>query len=256
MHRTVLPLIALLLASVSPTLAQEAKFVGVVIDSLTGDPLAGVLVRLSGHDESVLTGLDGRFELGGVTSGELSVEVLRPGFRPGSVQMEIRVSRAVTVDLGALVLSPLAVELNPVVVEATEVEAKLSRVGFFQRMSTEQGTFLTRDEIAQQNPRRTSELFKRIPGFQVAGDGMVSSRRGIPGMSQGFSRCNVEYYIDGVHADGSRVDDVMVHAIVGMEVYTGAATIPQAFRVAGNARCGVVVLWTRTGGRREPPGGR
>jgi outer membrane receptor protein involved in Fe transport len=250
MHRTSLFLSCLLLGTLSPLVGQEATFVGVVADSLTGDPLAGAFVSIVGQDMTLVTGMNGRFALAGVGSGDVTVEIRRPGFRAGSVLFEITVNRAVTVDLGTIVLSPLVVELDPVVVEGTEVDRKLNRVGFFQRMSTEQGTFLTGDEIERQNPRNTSELVRRIPGFQVGSGGMVSSRRGVPGMSQGFSTCDIEYYIDGVHADGSRVDDVLPNAIVAMEVYTGAATIPPAFRVSGNAKCGVVVIWTRTGGRR------
>jgi hypothetical protein len=138
--------------------------------------------------------------------------------------------------------------MDPVVVEASEVERKLDRVGFFQRMSTEKGTFLTQEEIERRSPHKTSELVRGIPGFQVGAGGTISSRRGVPGMAQAFSTCDIEYYIDGVHADGSRVDDVLPAAVVAMEVYTGAATIPPAFRISGNARCGVVVIWTRTGG--------
>lgn len=237
-----------------PVFGQEATFVGVIADSITGDPLAGAHVSLRGEDRVAITGMNGRFELSGVNSGDVSVDIRRPGFRAGSVEFEITVTRSVTVDLGTIVLSPLVVELDPIVVEAAEVEQKLTRVGFFQRMGTEHGTFLTYEEITRQNPRNTSELVRRIPGFQVATDGAVSSRRGIPGMAQWSSTCQIEYYIDGVHADGGRVDDVLPNAIIAMEVYTGAATIPPAFRIAGNARCGVVVIWTRTGGRR-PAGG-
>jgi hypothetical protein len=253
MHRTSLLLSFLLLGTVYPLVGQQATIVGVVTDSLTGDPLAGAFVSILGHDELVITGLDGRFVLAGVRSGDMTVEIRRPGFRVGTAAFEIVVTRAVTVDLGNVALSPLVVELDPILVEATEVEQKLDRVGFFQRMSVEHGTFLTQEDIARQNPKYTSELVRRIPGFQVDVNGSVSSRRGVPGMNQGFSTCDIEYYIDGVHADGSRVDDVLPNAIVAMEVYTGAATIPPAFRISGNARCGVVVIWTRTGGRS--PGG-
>lgn len=254
MRRISLLLFCILFATVRPLSGQEATLIGVVADSLSGDSLAGAFVSIVGHDRTVLTGMNGRFALAGVGSGDMTIEVRRPGFRPGTVSFEITVSRAVTVDLGTVVLSPLVIEMDPIVVEATEVENKLNRVGFFQRMSTEQGTFLTLEDIERRNPRNTSELVRRIPGFQVGTNGSISSRRGVPGMSQGFSACEIEYYIDGVHADGSRVDDVLPAAVVAMEVYTGAATIPPAFRLSGNARCGVVVIWTRTGGTPRPGG--
>lgn len=248
MRRTNLLLFCIVFATVEPLSGQDATLVGVVADSLTGDPLAGAFVSIVGHDMTVLTGMNGRFALAGVGSGDMTIEIRRPGFRPGAVAFEMTVTRTVTVDLGTVVLSPLVVEMDPVVVEATEVENKLNRVGFFQRMNTEQGTFLTLEEIERRNPRNTSELVRRIPGFQVGTDGSIASRRGVPGMGQAFQTCAIEYYIDGVHADGSRVDDVLPAAVVAMEVYTGAATIPPAFRISGNARCGVVVIWTRTGG--------
>ncbi len=253
MRRTGVFLTVFLLATSLPLFGQHATFVGVVTDSLTGVPLAGAFVLLVGNENTFVTGVDGRFSLAGVGSGDATVEIRRPGFRVGTVAFEITVTRAVTVDLGAVYLSPLVVELDPIVVEGTEIDRKLSRVGFFQRMGSEHGTFLTRQEIARRSPRNTSELVRRIPGFQVQTDGSVSSRRGVPGMNQAFSPCQIEYYIDGVHADGSMIDDVLPNAIAAMEVYTGAATIPPAFRISGNARCGVVVIWTRTGG--TPRGG-
>ena len=247
-------LTVVLLAANLPLVAQQATFVGVVVDSLTGAPLPGAIVSLHGGENTIVTGVNGRFSLAGVGSGDATVEIRRPGFKVGTVAFEITVTRPVTVDLGAISLSALVVELDPVVVEAREIDRKLNSVGFFQRMGTEQGTFITRQEIARRSPRNTSELVRRIPGFQVQTDGSVASRRGVPGMNQAFSTCQIEYYIDGVHADGSMIDDVLPAAIAAMEVYTGAATIPPAFRISGNARCGVVVIWTRTGGRRPPAG--
>lgn len=256
MCRTGLILTALLLATLCPLAGQQATFVGVVTDSLTGDPLAGAYVSVLGQEIIVVTGVNGRFELSGVTSGDMTVVIRRAGFRAGAVEFEITVTRAVTVDLGAIALSPLVVELDPVVVEGTEVDRKLTSVGFFQRMGTEHGTFLTREEIARRNPRNTSELIRRIPGFRVAADGSVTSTRGVPSVSQGFSTCDIDYYIDGVHADGSLVDDVLPNAIAAMEVYTGTATIPPAFRISGNPKCGVVVIWTRSGGTRPTGAGK
>lgn len=253
MRRTGLSLSTLVLLATCPLFGQQATFVGTVADSLTGYPLVGAFVSLVDLDRTVVTGLNGRFELGGVGTGDVTVQVRRPGFRSGSVHLEITVTRAVTVDLGTIVLSPLVVELDPVVVEGAEVDRKLNRVGFFQRMGTEHGTFLTREEIERRSPQNTTDLIRRIPGFNVTQGGVgnsVSGARGVPGISQGFSRCGIDYYIDGVHADGSIVDDVLPDAIAAMELYTGAATIPPAFRISGNPKCGVVLIWTQSGGRR------
>jgi hypothetical protein len=253
MRRTGLFLSTLFLAAICPLFGQQATFVGTVADSLTGAPLAGAYVSFADQVDTVVTGLSGRFELGGAPTGAITVQIRRPGFQSGVVHFEITVTRAVTVDLGTIMLSPLVVELDPVVVEGTELDRQLARVGFFHRMGAEHGTFLTSEEIERRNPSQTSELFRRIPGFRVNQEGIgstVSGGRGIPGISQGFSRCGIDYYIDGVHANGSMVDDVLPNSIAAMEVYTGSATIPPTFRIAGNPKCGVVVIWTKSGGNR------
>ena len=81
MHRTSILLICLLFAATKTLVGQEATFVGIVTDSLTGDPLAGAFVSLVGHDMIVVTGMDGRFSLAGVGSGNVGLEVRRPGRR-------------------------------------------------------------------------------------------------------------------------------------------------------------------------------
>ncbi len=253
MRRTGLSLTTLLLAPLFSLTGQQATFLGVVTDSITGDPLAGAHVNVVDEDIAFVTGVSGRFRLSGVGSGFVTVEVRRPGFRSGEMEFEIAVTRAVTVDLGTIVLAPLVVALEPVVVEEMLVDRKLNSVGFFQRMGAEHGTFLTQEEIERRNPRNTSDLIRRIPGFRVTNNAIgnsVSSARGMPSISQGFQRCEIDYYIDGVHADGAVVDDVLPIAIAAMEVYTGSSTIPPAFRVTGNPKCGVVVIWTKTGGTR------
>jgi hypothetical protein len=129
MRRTGVFLTVFLLAIRFPLFAQQATFVGTVTDSLTGSPLAGASVSVLGQDVIVLTGLNGRFELAGVGSGNVLVEIRRPGFRVGSVEFEITVTRAVTVDLGTVALSPLVVELDPVVVEGAKCRRKANQSG-------------------------------------------------------------------------------------------------------------------------------
>jgi hypothetical protein len=232
-----------------PLSAQRATFVGVVKDSASGLPVAGAWVEVVEQGIAATTDSGGRFELAGITGGHLTVRVRRLGYSAGEVALELTVTRTVTVDLGDIAMSPVATELDPVVVAAEAMNDRLLEVGFFRRKDTEAGTFLTHEDIAQQNPRWTSELLRRIPGFRVAVGGYVSSGRGVPSIREGFSQCGVQYYVDGVHADGSNLDTVLPRAIAGMEVYTGAASIPTKFRVSGNPRCGVVLIWTQSGGR-------
>jgi len=229
--------------------AQRAMFVGTVMDSATGLPVPGATVEVLEQGVTATTDSDGHFWLANVRGGDLTIRVRRLGYASGTVTLELTVTRPVTVDLGDFTISPAITELDPVMVEAEEINGHLEKVGFFRRMQTETGTFFTREDIEQLNPAHTSELLRRVPGFRVYVSGEVSSTRGAPSIREGFSQCGVQYYIDGVHADGSDLNTIIPRAIAAMEVYTGSSSIPPTFRVSGNAKCGVVLIWTRSGGR-------
>jgi len=254
MRNTGALLTTLFLATLGQLSGQQATLVGVVTDSLTGNTLADAYVHLPAQDITALTGSDGKFRLGGVASGDLTIEVRKPGFEPEPLHVDIEVIGAVTVDLGTIALAPLVVELDPIVVEDREVNQRLNRVGFYRRMNTEHGTFLTREEIARLNPSNTSELVARMPAFgaTLGGAGNVAfGVRGTASIRQANSACLITYYVDGVRAEGAAVDEVLPNSIEAMEAYAGPATIPPQFRTfPGNPNCGAVILWTRTGRRR------
>jgi hypothetical protein len=247
--RPTLLLVTLLSLNVIPLVAQRATFVGVVHDSATGLPVSGATVEVLEQAIAAVTDSDGRFRLEGVAGGYITIYVQRLGYSPGTVGLEFSPTRSMTVDLGEIAMSQVALELDPVLVEGEESDERLREVGFFGRRRTETGTFITYEDIVKQNPSNTAELLRRVPGFRVFVNGTVSSTRGVPSISQGFAQCGVQYYVDGVHADGSDLNTVLPRVIAGMEVYTGSASIPPIYRVSGNPKCGVVLIWTRSGGR-------
>ncbi|MFQ5703631.1 MAG: carboxypeptidase regulatory-like domain-containing protein [Gemmatimonadales bacterium] len=228
-----------------PLLAQQATLVGVVVDSATGAPLPGADVIVLEQDVRTATDGRGRFVLRGVVDGLFTLFLRSAGYTAGLLQAEIVVVQEVEVDLGTIQLSPLVTELDSVTVEGKIFDSKLSKVGFYHRMHAEKGTFLTREDIELYHPSLTSDVIRRIPGFRVLNNGSVSSTRGVPSVSTGFELCDVQYYIDGVHASAPNIDVVIPAAISGIEVYTGSSTIPQLFRGKGNAKCGVVAIWLR-----------
>jgi hypothetical protein len=237
-------------ASSGPLLAQRAAIYGTVRDSVSGNPVAGADVSLVGEGIGAVTTGNGHFELNGVRSGVHTIVVRRVGFQLGAAEFDITLTSSTRVDMGTIVLLPVAMELDPILVEAEAARQTLHMTGFFQRQRAETGTFITFEDIDVLSPQRTSELLRRIPGFRVARDGSAASARGVPSISSGFSSCMVNYYIDGVHSDAPNVDVLIPTSIAGIEIYTGAATTPPTFRVAGNAKCGVVAIWTKSGGGR------
>jgi hypothetical protein len=56
-------------------------------------------------------------------------------------------------------------------------------------------------------------------------------------------------FLDGVRRppSGAGIDDVALPKdLAGIEIYSGAATIPLQYKTSG-ATCGVILLWTRVG---------
>ncbi len=246
MHRTAL-LFTVFLFTVPGLQAQRVTLIGVVRDSLTGNPIQGVTVWEPQQGLATRSSSTGAFTLEGVVAGESEILFRQVGYHVGSISFELTVARSSTVDLGAVAMIPIATELSPLVVTGEEPDAKLRQIGFYHRRRFEAGTFLTQADIAKENPTLTSDLFRRIPGFRIFTDGSIASARGIPSISRGFSMCEVDYYIDGLHVMAPDVDVVIPTSISAMEIYRGAASIPPFFR-SNNPKCGVVAIWTREGG--------
>lgn len=153
------------------------------------------------------------------------------------------IKQSETLDSSFIALARGVTVLSPVIVEAPRLEERLQDVGFLNRRQTLAGTFLTREDIARQNPETTADVLRRIPGFSVSRIGHVSAPR--------ESMCSgVEYFVDGVHVGHSYLSAVLPSAIAGMEVYTSAAAVPIQYHLAGNPRCGVILIWTVDGRQR------
>jgi hypothetical protein len=257
MHRIcVLTAVLFCTSTVTPVAAQRATFTGIVLDSVTAAPLSGVLVSVLGRSIVAVTDEAGRFELRGVPNGAVSIAARRLGYIAGRMDLEVSLAHDAAVDLGSVTLAPAVVLLDPVTIEESVRNERLEDVGFFDRMRTESGTFITHEDITKQNPSRTSDILRRVAGFRTLVSGDIASGRGVPTTSRWMSLCGVEYYIDGVHSEAPTIDVVIPSSILGIEVYSGSATIPPAFRISGNAKCGVIAIWTHDGrgmgARRRP----
>ncbi len=92
---------------------------GSVIDLSTGQPLAGVLIRIDNLDRSTLSSETGRFVLAGLPAGRHDVSVELVGFR--ALELESVLVRASRGSELALELEPTAVPVDPIRVEAERV---------------------------------------------------------------------------------------------------------------------------------------
>ena len=112
-----LALVALLFASATTARAQDARaprfpVTGVVVDSLTGEPLTSATIELEELRRSTVTEADGRFAVQRVPRGGYLVTVRQLGYRVHRRFVQV----ADTVELGRVALIP-----EPVVLEALKV---------------------------------------------------------------------------------------------------------------------------------------
>ena len=159
----VFPLIA------TPLAAQEGDspsgtLVGQVHDA-DGLPLPGAAVRVEGTSLATRTGVDGRYRLGGVPSGERTVLVDFLGFEP--------VEKAVTVAAGGATV--LDVALDPsfddaVTVRATPILEGQAKALNQQKTAPNIQNIVSADQFGRFPDPNAAETTQRIPGITLQRD--------------------------------------------------------------------------------------
>jgi hypothetical protein len=111
------------------------------------------------------------------------------------------------------------------------------------------GAFLMRAEIEQRLPRQVTDLIRTASSMIVidhARGGVVLNNR---------TQCAPSVWIDGRYRTGgvsgsrgeavfNEINSMHWSEVEGIEVYSGAATVPAQF-AGSRAACGVIAIWTR-----------
>ena len=232
--------------------AQAGVRSGVVRDEL-GRALAGVRIdplELMLETGSALprgaplaeTDLAGRFRLTEASLGAARAVVFRRlGFRPDTVRLLDLPSGAST----ERTLQRLALPLPALTVTGRrEVRGPLAE--FYLRRSQGMGRFFTGEEIDRRNFRRMSDLIRGVPGIQV-----IPMRGGRYSFRFRGSTVPPLIWLDGnpMTAADLDLDSFDVRSFAGVEIYSGAATVPPQFtggRMMSTSG-GAIVLWSREG---------
>ena len=231
-------------------LAQEVR--GSVVDSASRQPLVGVTVILLGSPgDSALaraqTTARGDFLIEAPSPGPYRVRFEMPGFRQAVTSvLELSVGRVMEVSPH---LTPLpAVVLDTVLVAGQRVPYYLA--DFYRRREEGFGDFLTRAQIERYWPHRTTDVVRRLPGFEIVygGDGSrtIRSLRAPRFGQQGV--CSPVIFVDGAYVGSARTFDLdsnlWAENLVAVEAYPSPATMPVIFNVTGS-ECGGVAFWTK-----------
>jgi hypothetical protein len=218
--------------------AQESSAaLRVTVATATGEPLRGARVQVEGIGMVGITDEAGALRVSGLPVGTRTVEVGYLGYSTQRLEVALESGRTAALsfrlDPEPIALAEVRVRVRPSVLETR---------GFYARRARGNGTFITRAEIEEMQPRFLSDMLRQVPGARL-----IPSRYGARVSFRGVTRtggCPVQYFVDGTQAFAFRIDDLPPSDVEGLEVYRGGASIPPAYN-RGTAMCGVILIWTR-----------
>ena len=237
--------VLLLAALASPASGQSVgSITGTVRDS-TGSPIPGVEVAVVDTRSRARSDSAGTFRIGGIPTGKRGVSFRRFGFDPLTTTATVELGQTASM---TVVLAPFATEIEGMTVEELS-RRRQSLNDFFDRSTRGFGRFITREQIEKRNPMNLSDMMRMIPGARL-----VPNRNGGTATLR-FARaqmgrdCPPQYWVDGVKTWALNIDDIIPQDVEGIEIYSGASTVPPQFNTKeGTTICGVVVIWTRIPG--------
>ena len=245
-HQLFSPAGALLLtlAHMATPLSGEAQAIpergvlrGVVVDQVTGSPVAGALVQVPEAQKSSITDGNGNFVVDQLDNGAYTMVVEMVSYVRRDEPFRIEGGQATQVWVP---LAGDAIPLDPITV--TVRSRNLERAGFFRREEGRVTGFrLDRRGIEEREPQVVADLLYEAPGIEVIplGFGAVEIRsRRVRGA--GGNRGLVDIYINGQRAIQADLVELSVEILEGVEVYRGNSVPPEY-----GGQGAVVLLWTR-----------
>lgn len=228
---------------------------GRLVDATTGSVVTAGLVQLTdtaGKEiDRGITGETGGFFLRAQEAGEYRLRAERLGYRTASsapIQLKAGEVRHVEFLVGIE-----AIELEPLRVVAEARTARLEHAGFYNRRSGGLGLFITRDEFDLRRPRYATDILRGAPGVRVVPAPNGNTIRFMRSEGAGFRGCAIRIWVDGMLVgDENTFDFLHPDDIEAVEVYRGIGGIPAQYGGAESA-CGVILVWTRTGGSQRWP---
>jgi len=251
----------LVLPLLLPDLAwAQVRIVGRVIEDKSALPIgfADVTIRSPGGATLGQVEADefGNFEFTVRRGYGVRIHAARIGYKENTTPLlyfdEHRLLQVeVRLDPEAILLAPLEIVAWSEVIDNAMLE------GYWRRVESGLGIYITREQVEARNPGFVSDLLREVPGVQMSG-GTVGARPSVRMVRASNRNCATQIFVDGFlvnprditgEPEDFRIDDMVSPASVeGIEVYRGLSTVPPEF-LNPDAACGVIAIWTRRGGR-------
>ncbi len=223
---------------------------GVVTDTLLR-PLESADISVVGVDARVVTEESGRFRFLQVPAGQYLLVVRRIGFAPTSGIIDVPANDTVRL---SYTLTRSTMLLDTIRVKATRISTRM--LDFEQRRSQGIGQFITQEQIERRGSREVGDFLRTLRGIDVsritteafAGTVALSKREGGSVGGDGTGACAMQVLLDGIILPRFFNLELLPppKQVAGIEVYSGAATVPPQFG-GPDRRCGVILVWTRDG---------
>ena len=264
-------LLITLLAGVAPPVCAQAGtgtagVAGRVLDAGTRTPVPHAIIEIRSQGRQAETDSTGRFRLDGLQPQIVVVHIRGLGYEAVQRSLNLFSGRTVSVEY---LLSASAVALPEVTVTESNPRGILELSGFEDRRRMGMGQYYTEDQITRHLQRRVPDLLRDAQGMRIARGPSnefyaVNTRQTMTSIIPNRNRtaCFLDIFVDGMvvySADGAMRGIpppdlnylVPLSDLVGVEVYTGIASVPAEYRRQGSS-CGAILFWTRRG---KPPGG-
>lgn len=162
----------------APTIAVagNGRIVGKVLDARSGQGLSDVAIQVVGTTTGTSSGLEGRYSLGRVTAGTITLHIRRLGFAPKTVT-------GIMLDAGGTIeqdiaLDPVTVSLETQIVTASVERGSVNAALDKQRTATGVVNSVTREQISKSPDSDAAQAVQRVSGVTVQ-DGKYIFVRGL-----------------------------------------------------------------------------
>jgi Carboxypeptidase regulatory-like domain len=236
-------LIALLIVAGSVRGAGQSTLRGRVLDSETGSPVAGALVRLKPGPPPFKTDSLGRFEAQGLTAGIIQVWIGAVGFDSATYTLSLPAARTVE---GVFTMEFTGFQLPEVVVEARAEQLVPRFLDFERRRKHGMGAYFRWDEIRKQGFNSVGDALRTVRGVRMECNQETFECRAFMARAP---QCEPVWWIDGMVVRSFH-ENTPIRDIYGIEIYRGPGEVPAEFS-GSDAMCGVIVIWTKSRPYRE-----
>jgi hypothetical protein len=164
----------LLLAASSASAQGVGRVVGRIIDAATGAGISSAAIELLGTRQGVLTGIDGRYVLSNVPSGQITLKVSSIGYSPKTII-------GIVMPSGGLIeqnvsLYEEAVQLRGLEVTAAAERGSVNRALDQQRTATGIVNAVTAEQISKSPDSDAAAAVQRVAGVTLMDNKYVQVR--------------------------------------------------------------------------------